>query len=192
MKQWLGIPCNAEDLGSAFRPGSERSPGNRNGYPLQYSCLENSVGRGASRAIVLGSCDLDQQSVVHIVLRPRRRGPEGHTPRGDRPRPAWGRSDREPQSLTRVDLSGSLLPADSVGLAVILRDREESGASSAPGPGSRWRRGHGVHCTGPKMYLFISLPHRVSEDISCPGLFGIRFPNISDRKSFFPPFSFLS
>lgn len=82
------------------------------------------------------SCDLDQQSIVHIVLRPRRKGPEGHTPRGDSPRPAWGRSDREPQSLTRVDLSGSVLPAYSVGLAVILQDDEESSASSSPGPGN--------------------------------------------------------
>jgi len=27
--------------------GSERSPGEGNGYPLQYSCLENSMDRGA-------------------------------------------------------------------------------------------------------------------------------------------------
>ena len=31
--------CNVEDLGSV--PGSERSPGEGNGNPLQYSCLEN-------------------------------------------------------------------------------------------------------------------------------------------------------
>ena len=36
--------CNAGDLGSI--PGSERSPGEGNGYPLQYSCLENSMDRG--------------------------------------------------------------------------------------------------------------------------------------------------
>ena len=35
--------CNAGDLGSI--PGSERSPGERNGKPLQYSCLENSMDR---------------------------------------------------------------------------------------------------------------------------------------------------
>ncbi|KAG5205746.1 hypothetical protein JEQ12_018996 [Ovis aries] len=80
------------------------------------------------------SCDLDQQSIVHIVLRPRRKDPEGHPPRGDSPRPAWGRSDREPESLTRVDLSSSVLPADSVGLAVILQDSEEGGASSTRRP----------------------------------------------------------
>ena len=31
-------------------PGSERSPGEGNGNLLQYSCLENSMGRGAWRA----------------------------------------------------------------------------------------------------------------------------------------------
>ena len=37
--------CNAGDLGSI--PGSERSPEEGNGYPLQYSCLENSMDSGA-------------------------------------------------------------------------------------------------------------------------------------------------
>ena len=35
-------------------PESERSPGEGNGNPLQYSCLENSIDRGAWQAIVLG------------------------------------------------------------------------------------------------------------------------------------------
>ena len=37
--------CNAGDQG--LIPGSRRSPGEGNGYPLQYSCLENSMDRGA-------------------------------------------------------------------------------------------------------------------------------------------------
>ena len=41
---------NAEVLG--LIPGSRTSPGEGNGYPLQYSCLENSVGRGAWRPTV--------------------------------------------------------------------------------------------------------------------------------------------
>ena len=41
--------CNAEDLGSI--PGSGRSPGEEHGNPLQYSCLENPIDRGAWRAI---------------------------------------------------------------------------------------------------------------------------------------------
>ena len=35
--------CNAGDLGSI--PQSGRSPGEENGYPLQYSCLKNSMDR---------------------------------------------------------------------------------------------------------------------------------------------------
>ena len=35
-------------------PGLERSPGEGNGNPLQYSCLENPMGRGASQATVHG------------------------------------------------------------------------------------------------------------------------------------------
>ena len=36
---------NARDMG--LIPGSERSPGEGNGNPLHYSCLENSMDRGA-------------------------------------------------------------------------------------------------------------------------------------------------
>ena len=43
---------NAGDLGSI--PGLGRSHGERNGNPLQYSCLENSTGRGTWWATVHG------------------------------------------------------------------------------------------------------------------------------------------
>ena len=46
------LPANAGDLGSI--PGSERSPGEGKGNPLQYSCLENSMDRGGWQATVLG------------------------------------------------------------------------------------------------------------------------------------------
>ena len=42
--------CNAGDMGSI--PGSGRSLGEGNGNPLQYSCLENPMDRGAWRAAV--------------------------------------------------------------------------------------------------------------------------------------------
>ena len=48
-------PANAGDvrnLGSI--PGSGRSPGEGNGNPLQYSCLENAMDRGACWATVYG------------------------------------------------------------------------------------------------------------------------------------------
>ena len=44
--------CNSGDPDSI--PGSGRSPGEGNSDPLQYSCLENSVDRGAWRARVHG------------------------------------------------------------------------------------------------------------------------------------------
>ena len=37
--------CNAGDLRSI--PGLGKYPGERNGYPFQYSCLENPMDRGA-------------------------------------------------------------------------------------------------------------------------------------------------
>ena len=58
---FLGFPCdsagkesacNAEDLG--LIPGLEGSPGERNGSPLQYLCLENLMDRGAWRATIHG------------------------------------------------------------------------------------------------------------------------------------------
>ena len=44
--------CNAGDPDSI--PGSGRSLGERNGNPLQCSCLENSMDRGAWQATVPG------------------------------------------------------------------------------------------------------------------------------------------
>ena len=46
------LPANAGDAGSI--PGLARSPGGGNGNPLQYSCLENPMDRGAWWAIVHG------------------------------------------------------------------------------------------------------------------------------------------
>ena len=43
---------NAGDLGSI--PGSGKSPGEGNGNPLQYSCLDNSMGRRIWWATVHG------------------------------------------------------------------------------------------------------------------------------------------
>jgi len=45
------LPANAGDAGDAsLIPGLGRSPGVGNGNPLQYSCLENSMDRGAWQA----------------------------------------------------------------------------------------------------------------------------------------------
>ena len=48
---------NVGDQGSI--PGSGRSPGEGNSNPLQYSCLENSMDRGAWTATLQGVTELD-------------------------------------------------------------------------------------------------------------------------------------
>ena len=48
----LTIECNAGDEG--LIPGLGRSPGEGNGNPLHYSCLENPMDRGAWQATVHG------------------------------------------------------------------------------------------------------------------------------------------
>ena len=57
--------CSVGNLGSI--PGLGRRPGEGNGYQLQYSCLENSMGRRAWRATALVGCT-----------------PQGHKVRPDR------------------------------------------------------------------------------------------------------------
>ena len=55
----VGFPGGLDGKESAYNtgdpsliPGLERSPGEGNGYPLQYSCLEKSMDRGAWKAAV--------------------------------------------------------------------------------------------------------------------------------------------
>ena len=45
-------PANAGDRDAGSIPGWERSPGEGHGNPLQFSCLENPMERGAWRATV--------------------------------------------------------------------------------------------------------------------------------------------
>ena len=49
------LPANAGDIRDVgLIPGSGRSPGGWHGHPLQYSCLEDPMGRGAWWATVHG------------------------------------------------------------------------------------------------------------------------------------------
>ena len=58
--------CNAGDLG--LIPGSGRSPGEGNGNPLQYSCLENSMDRGFWQAAVQGSQRIEHKWTTKLKL----------------------------------------------------------------------------------------------------------------------------
>ena len=61
--------CNAGDLCSI--PGLERSPGEGNGYPLQHSCLKNSMDREAWQGIVhrvaKSLTQLKQLRIMHVI-----------------------------------------------------------------------------------------------------------------------------
>ena len=57
----MGFPSDSDNKESACNvgepgliPGPERFPAEENGNPLQYSCLENSMDRGAWQATVQG------------------------------------------------------------------------------------------------------------------------------------------
>ena len=68
--------ANAGDTGDAdliLRLG--RSPGERNGYPFPYSCLENSMDRGAWRATYTpwGCKELDATEHAGMLYYPRSR-----------------------------------------------------------------------------------------------------------------------
>ena len=57
---------NTRDMGSI--PGSGRSPKGGHGKPLQYSCLENSMDRGAWRATVHGVAKSLIQLSTHALI----------------------------------------------------------------------------------------------------------------------------
>ena len=56
--------CSAGDPG--LFPGLGRSPGEGNGYPLQYSGLENSMDRGLWQATVHGVSESDTTELLSL------------------------------------------------------------------------------------------------------------------------------
>ena len=67
---WLGgknPPANAGVSGLV--PGSERSPGEGNGNPFQYYCLENPMGEGSSLATVWGHKESDTTDHAYILTK---------------------------------------------------------------------------------------------------------------------------
>uniref|UniRef100_A0A8D2LRN6 Parkin RBR E3 ubiquitin protein ligase n=1 Tax=Varanus komodoensis TaxID=61221 RepID=A0A8D2LRN6_VARKO len=82
------------------------------------------AGKELRNDLTLQSCDLPQQSIVHVVQNPQKTDQDQaanicSTVTSD---------GREGESLTRIDLSTNLLPSNSVGLAVVLDSEKDSGA----------------------------------------------------------------
>ncbi|XP_049621466.1 E3 ubiquitin-protein ligase parkin [Suncus etruscus] len=107
------------------------------------------AGKELKNDLTVQSCDLEQQSIVHIVLRPHKTGDGRDPPAGLGSRKARGRLASEPESLTRVDLSDSILPADSVGLAIILKDEREPDTLCPGKPGRPSYNSFYVFCKEP-------------------------------------------
>ena len=78
----MGFPCGSDGNESTFSagdtgsiPGSGRSPGEGNGYPLQYPCLENSMARahgvtkelGATKGLTHRQGQLQASQVALVV-----------------------------------------------------------------------------------------------------------------------------
>ena len=65
--QWVkNLPATAGDTGSILDPG--RSPGERNGNPLQFSCLEILMDRGVWWATVQGVKESDSATEQQLWL----------------------------------------------------------------------------------------------------------------------------
>ena len=114
----------AGDLGSV--PGLGRFPGQGNGYPLQYSCLKNSIDWGAWWATVHGVAELDTtEQIAHTHT-------HTHTHRLGNLEPVWAvntESNREvvctcplPGTLTgqfTPHLTSKLSPMPSIGVRLL-------------------------------------------------------------------------
>ena len=117
------LPANAGDEGSV--PESGRAPGEGNGNPLQYSCLESPLDRGAWWASVWGHQEWDMTEQLnnnedtHLVigiLEPRRTGITCQTGGSLTPRLSLssvsgvdlaqdvGRRDRAPQPFVLLNI----------------------------------------------------------------------------------------
>ena len=69
-------PANAGDTG--LIPGLGRSPGEGSGNPLQYSCLENSMDRGAWRATELDMTSRLNNSRCYKIFFPQKKFSKEH------------------------------------------------------------------------------------------------------------------
>ena len=107
--------CNAGDVGSI--PGLERFPGEGNGNPLQYSCLENPMDRGGWRAAVPGVAKsrTSLSTLVYLSLR--------------KPQPGWMVNHRR-KSINREGRSEVLSKGTSLQKGLIWMESRKVSAGN--------------------------------------------------------------
>ncbi|XP_042334392.1 E3 ubiquitin-protein ligase parkin [Sceloporus undulatus] len=88
------------------------------------------AGKELRNDLTLQSCDLPQQSIVHVVQTPQKSNQGGIETGSENVCGVLTSDGREAKSLTRVDLNTNLLPSNSAGLAVIL----DTGGKSISSP----------------------------------------------------------
>lgn len=141
-----GFPVEVDSDTSIFQ--LKEVVAKRQGVPADQLCVIF-AGKELWNDLTVRNCDLEQQSIVHIVQKPGRKDQETNPPGGDKTRNTLGASSREPKSLTRMDLSSSVLPADSVGLAVILNTDNRNDSAAVRNPGVATYNSFYVYCKVP-------------------------------------------
>ncbi|KAM3676277.1 E3 ubiquitin-protein ligase parkin [Ammospiza maritima maritima] len=104
------------------------------------------AGRELSNDLTLQNCDLAQQSIVHIVQSPQNSSQNNEKTEDSCVGGVLKALKREPKSLTRIDLSTSILPSVSAGLAVILDPRKSSASPPAEKSGAASYNSFYVFC----------------------------------------------
>uniref|UniRef100_A0A8C0J919 Ubiquitin-like domain-containing protein n=1 Tax=Chelonoidis abingdonii TaxID=106734 RepID=A0A8C0J919_CHEAB len=97
------------------------------------------AGKELRNDLTLQNSDLAQQSIVHIVQSPLDSGQERTDVETANAGGILGGMEKEPESLTRLDLSASVLPSYSAGLAVILDTTDNSSSTPSDKPGNSLR-----------------------------------------------------
>ncbi|XP_074920194.1 E3 ubiquitin-protein ligase parkin isoform X3 [Chelonoidis abingdonii] len=104
------------------------------------------AGKELRNDLTLQNSDLAQQSIVHIVQSPLDSGQERTDVETANAGGILGGMEKEPESLTRLDLSASVLPSYSAGLAVILDTTDNSSSTPSDKPGAASYNSFYVFC----------------------------------------------
>ncbi|KAJ7342177.1 hypothetical protein JRQ81_009452 [Phrynocephalus forsythii] len=104
------------------------------------------AGKELRNDLTLQSCDLPQQSIVHVVQTPQKKDQEEFQAERGKVCGTLMRNGKDATSLTHVDLNTNLLPSISAGLAVILDTKDNSIAPPSVNSGASTYNSFYVFC----------------------------------------------